>query len=111
MSARGLSLEDKRIVVVCGSGGVGKTTVSAALALEMARGGRRVTILAVDPSRRLATSLGLPRKPGERATVEADGTKLDAFLLDTKRTFDELVESHASTKESRDRILSNRFYQ
>ena len=105
------NLDRKRIVVVCGSGGVGKTTVSAALALGLAREGRRVTILAVDPSRRLATSLGLPRKPGERTTVHANGVKLDALLLDTKRTFDELVEHHAGSPERRDRILSNRFYQ
>ena len=107
-----LGLERRRIVVVCGSGGVGKTTVAAAVAMALARSGRRTIVMAVDPAKRLATSLGLPRTPGERSTVDiGDGATMEALLLDTKRTFDELVERHAGSPQRRDRILSNRFYQ
>ncbi|MCA1844806.1 MAG: ArsA family ATPase [Actinomycetota bacterium] len=106
-----MKLDGKRIVVVCGSGGVGKTTISAALALRLASERERVTILAVDPAKRLATALGLPRTPGERTSVRVDGASLEAQLLDTKRTFDELVERHAGSEERKERILANRFYQ
>lgn len=106
-----MKLDGKRIVVVCGSGGVGKTTVSAALALRLAQERERVTILAVDPAQRLATALGLPRTPGGRATVRAGGTTLEAQILDTKRTFDELVEQHAGSADRASRILDNRFYR
>jgi anion-transporting ArsA/GET3 family ATPase len=81
-----MKLDGKRIVVVCGSGGVGKTTVSAALALRLASERERVTILAVDPAKRLSTALGLPRTPGGRTTVRHQGVSLEAQLLDTKRT-------------------------
>ena len=102
----------RRIVVVCGSGGVGKTTVAAAMAARMAREGRRTIVMTVDPARRLAMSLGLPRRPGERTEVRLDdGVLLDALQLDTQRTFDELVERHAGSPERRDRILQNRFYR
>ena len=106
-----MKLDGKRIIVVCGSGGVGKTTVSAALALRLAGERERVTILAVDPAKRLATALGLPRAPGGRTTVRYEGVSLEAQLLDTKRTFDDLVEQHAGSRERAQRILDNRFYQ
>jgi anion-transporting ArsA/GET3 family ATPase len=106
-----MKLDGKRIVVVCGSGGVGKTTVSAALALRLAGERKRVTILAVDPAKRMATALGLPRTPGARSVVKANGVQLEAQILDTKRTFDELVERHSGNDERTQRILSNRFYQ
>jgi anion-transporting ArsA/GET3 family ATPase len=106
-----MNFEGKRIVVVCGSGGVGKTTVSASLALRLAEERRRVTVLAVDPAKRLSTALGLPKTRGERATVRVDGSSLEVQLLDTKRTFDELVERNAGTEERKQRILENRFYQ
>jgi anion-transporting ArsA/GET3 family ATPase len=105
-------LEGSRIVVVCGSGGVGKTTISAALAVRLAEMGRRTALLTVDPARRLATALGLPGSPGERTQLRlAGGRRLDAMQLDTQRTFDELIRRHAGTAERRDRILSNRFYR
>jgi anion-transporting ArsA/GET3 family ATPase len=110
-------LEKKRILVVCGAGGVGKTTAAAALALRAALQGRRVLVCTIDPSRRLATSLGLDRlreKPRElslhRLGLSAAGS-LWAMTLDTKRTFDDLVERYASSEEARRRILENRFYK
>jgi anion-transporting ArsA/GET3 family ATPase len=99
-------------VVVCGSGGVGKTTISAALAVHLAESGRRTALLTVDPARRLATALRLPLVPGERATVRvARGRRFEALQLDTQRTFDELIRRHAGSAERRDRILSNPFYR
>src|SRR5439155_27251517 len=92
----------RRIVVVCGSGGVGKTTVAAALAVGQAREGRRTVVMTVDPARRLVSALGLPKAPGEQRTVRlGDGVELDAIMLDTKRTFDELVARHAASAERR----------
>jgi anion-transporting ArsA/GET3 family ATPase len=111
------ALDERRVLVVCGAGGVGKTTTAAALALQAALRGRRALVCTIDPSRRLATSLGLqklsekPRAlPLERLGVEARGS-LHAMTLDTKRTFDDLVERHASSEKARRRILENRFYQ
>jgi anion-transporting ArsA/GET3 family ATPase len=102
----------RRIVVVCGSGGVGKTTVAAALAVGLAREGRRTVVMTVDPARRLVSALGLPAAPGERRRVDlGDGAGFDAIMLDTKRTFDELVERYATSPERRDRILANGFYR
>ena len=101
-----------RIVVVCGSGGVGKTTVSAALAVGLAERGSSTALLTVDPARRLATALRLPSSPGERTRIKVGGGRsLVAMQLDTQRTFDELIRRHAGTAERRERILSNRFYR
>jgi anion-transporting ArsA/GET3 family ATPase len=105
-------LAGKRIVVVCGSGGVGKTTVSAAVAIHLAEGRSKAALLTVDPARRLATSLRLPTVAGERTSVRLGrGRSMEAVQLDTQRTFDELIDRHAGSPERRDRILSNRFYQ
>jgi anion-transporting ArsA/GET3 family ATPase len=104
-------LARRRIIVVCGSGGVGKTTVAAALAVGQARAGRKTVVMTVDPARRLVSALGLPRAPGEERTVRlADGVELDAIMLDTKRTFDDLVTRYAGSDERRERILRNGFY-
>jgi len=100
------------IIVCCGSGGVGKTTTSAALALRAAEQGRRVCVLTIDPARRLAQSLGLTELDNVPRPVEgagADGGSLDAMMLDMKRTFDEVVEAHASPEKAA-QILSNPFY-
>jgi len=108
----GLLLEAARIVVVCGSGGVGKTTVSAAVAVHNAESGRRTILLTVDPARRLATALGLPTIPGERTEIRLSGRRrLDALQLDTQRTFDDLIRRYAGSPERRDRILRNRYYR
>ena len=103
-----------RIIVCCGSGGVGKTTTAAAIGLRAAERGRRVVVLTVDPARRLAQSMGLttldntPRPvPGIGA---ADGGSLHAMMLDMKRTFDEIVEAHADPDRAA-QILANPFYQ
>ena len=113
-------LESHRVVVAVGSGGVGKTTTAAALAVHAAMQGKKVLCLTIDPARRLANSLGLdemktseqdvPRTLFEKVGLQCKG-QLSAMMLDTKGTFDSLVERHASSSEARDRILNNRIYQ
>ncbi|MET7439839.1 ArsA family ATPase [Streptomyces sp. NPDC004082] len=101
-----------RIVVCCGSGGVGKTTTAAALGLRAAERGRKVVVLTIDPARRLAQSMGidsLDNTPRRVKGVEGDG-ELHAMMLDMKRTFDEIVEAHADRDRSA-AILNNPFYQ
>ena len=101
------------IIVCCGSGGVGKTTTSAALALRAAEQGRQVCVLTIDPARRLAQSMGLTELDNIPRLVEgiddSSGGRLDAMMLDMKRTFDEVVEAH-STPEKAQQILANPFY-
>ncbi len=103
-----------RTVVCCGSGGVGKTTTAAALALRAAEQGRRVVVLTIDPARRLAQSMGLTELDNEPRPVAAvdtaNGGSLAAMMLDMKRTFDELVEANAEPGRAR-AILENPFYQ
>jgi anion-transporting ArsA/GET3 family ATPase len=103
-----------RIVVCCGSGGVGKTTAAAALALHAAEQGRRTCVLTIDPARRLAQALGLDLLSNTPSPVgrglRGPGS-LDAMMLDMRRTFDELIERYARDPEQADRILANRFYQ
>ncbi|MDX2679329.1 ArsA family ATPase [Streptomyces sp. NY05-11A] len=101
-----------RIVVCCGSGGVGKTTTAAALGLRAAERGRKVVVLTIDPARRLAQSMGidsLDNTPRRVKGVEGDG-ELHAMMLDMKRTFDEIVEAHADPGRAA-AILGNPFYQ
>ncbi|MGE5763732.1 MAG: ArsA family ATPase [Mycobacterium leprae] len=103
-----------RIVVCCGSGGVGKTTTAAALALRAAERGRCAVVLTIDPARRLAQSMGLTEldnTPRRVASIdEAAGGQLHAMMLDMKRTFDEIVEAHADPVRAQ-QILANPFYQ
>jgi anion-transporting ArsA/GET3 family ATPase len=105
-------LQRKDVCICAGSGGVGKTTVSAAVALGMAARGKKVAVLTIDPARRLANSLGLRELGNEerRVDVEVEG-ELWAMMLDAKRTFDELVEWHAPDEQTRDAVLGNRIYQ
>jgi anion-transporting ArsA/GET3 family ATPase len=113
-------LEGKRIAICAGSGGVGKTTCAAALALGMAARGQRVAVVTIDPARRLSDALGLgelgnapvlvdPAPFAERG-LEMRG-ELHAMTLDPKRTFDELIERLAPDERSRDEILANRIYR
>ncbi len=106
-------LERKEVCIVAGSGGVGKTTTSAAVAAGMARRGRKVIVLTIDPARRLANALGLDALGNEEHRVQGDfaNGELWAMMLDAKRTFDELVEWHAPDAETRDAVLGNRIYQ
>ena len=101
------------ILVCCGAGGVGKTTTAAAIGLRGAERGRRVVVLTIDPARRLAQSLGLvelDNSPRAVAGIDtSSGGSLDAMMLDMKRTFDEIVEAHASPEKA-EQILANPFY-
>jgi anion-transporting ArsA/GET3 family ATPase len=115
-----------RILVCCGSGGVGKTTTAAAIGLRAAERGRHVVVLTVDPARRLAQSMGLssldntPRlvpgigtlddTSGQQHGDDAQSGSLHAMMLDMKRTFDEIVEAHADPDRAA-QILANPFYQ
>jgi anion-transporting ArsA/GET3 family ATPase len=110
------AVDGRRIVVCCGAGGVGKTTVSAGLALGLARGGARAAVVTIDPARRLATALGMEGLSDEPHRVPAvgaagDGGELWALQLDAKATFDRLVAREAPTPEARERILANRIYR
>ncbi|MFF9689024.1 ArsA family ATPase [Streptomyces sp. NPDC014623] len=101
-----------RIVVCCGSGGVGKTTTAAALGVRAAERGRKVVVLTIDPARRLAQSMGIDQLDNIPRRVEGiDGEgELHAMMLDMKRTFDETVEAHTDAERAR-AILENPFYQ
>ena len=106
-------LHGKRVCVCAGSGGVGKTTTSAAVALGMAERGLRVAVVTIDPARRLANSLGLEElgnEPKQVTSLELEG-ELWAMMLDAKRTFDDVIGRLAPDPETRDRILANRIYQ
>ncbi len=105
---------DTSIIVCCGSGGVGKTTTAAALAVRAAERGRRVVVLTIDPARRLAQAMGLDELDNSPRSVagvgEAAGGSLDAMMLDMKRTFDEVVQEH-STPDKATQIQANPFYE
>jgi len=114
-------VEQRHIVICCGTGGVGKTTTAATLAIEGARRGRDTVVVTIDPAKRLANTLGIAylsntahEIPRERwdpdGTVSGDG-RLHALMLDTKTTFDQLVQKYAVNEEQSDQILENRFYR
>src|SRR5690349_4361073 len=114
------SLSGKRIAVCVGSGGVGKTTVAAALGLRRALEGGRVLVCTIDPARRLANALGLealgnveshvPDHKFREAGLAPNG-QLFAMMLDVKRTWDDLVARHAPDRARQERIYKNRIYQ
>jgi anion-transporting ArsA/GET3 family ATPase len=113
-------LEGKKVCICAGSGGVGKTTTSAAIAAGMAARGRKVAVLTIDPAKRLADALGLPELGNVERHVDTSalengggeaGGELWAMMLDAKATFDEVIAKHAPDEETRDRILENRIYK
>lgn len=105
-------LADRRVCVVAGSGGVGKTTTAAALAVAMAERGRRVVVLTIDPARRLADALGIEALGNvPQAVPLGKGAELWAMMLDPRRTFDDLIDTYAPDTRTRDAILANRIYQ
>jgi anion-transporting ArsA/GET3 family ATPase len=102
------------VLICAGPGGVGKTTVAAAIALEAARRGSRTCVVTIDPARRLADALGLEELTNEPGRVQAgwEGTgELWALMLDTKGTFDALVTQYSANAEQAEAILGNRFYR
>jgi anion-transporting ArsA/GET3 family ATPase len=124
-------IADRRVVICCGSGGVGKTTTAAVIALEGARLGRNACVVTIDPAKRLANALGLERlsdTPSEIDHARWNGAgvagatrchgvgsnpdgRLSALMLDTKSTFDQLVTRNAADPEQAERILQNTFYK
>jgi len=124
--ALGRLVAERTIVVCCGAGGVGKTTTAAVLAAEAAARGRRAVVVTIDPARRLADALGLagltndpslvdwtPGSWGEAADGQPTGGpgQLWAMMLDTKGTFDHLVELYSPDPAQAERIKANRFYR
>jgi anion-transporting ArsA/GET3 family ATPase len=102
-----------RIVVTCGSGGVGKTTTAAAMAVRAADAGRTVAVLTIDPARRLAQSLGLAELDNTPRRVDLGAQargELWAMMLDTRRTFDDMVSAHTSPERAA-QIMANPFYR
>jgi anion-transporting ArsA/GET3 family ATPase len=103
-----------KVIVCCGSGGVGKTTTAAALAARAAERGRRTVVLTIDPARRLAQSLGLRELDNTPRQVAVEGfdteDRLHAMMLDMRRTFDDMVLAHAGPDRA-EQILGNPFYQ
>jgi anion-transporting ArsA/GET3 family ATPase len=115
-------VREKRMLVCCGSGGVGKTTVAAAIALAAARRGRRAVVCTIDPAKRLANSLGIgelgndvkevaAQKLAEGGVALPSGGALFAMMLDVKRTFDKLIERYAPDPATAANIQKNHFYQ
>ena len=105
-------VSSRSVLVCCGPGGVGKTTVAGVLALEAASLGRRAVVLTVDPAKRLADALGLQHLPNWPHRVSGPWPgELWALMLDTRGTFDALVTKYARTPAQAQAILANRFYK
>ena len=107
------TVRDARVVVLAGGGGVGKTTTAAGIGLGMARRGRRVCVLTIDPARRLADALGLQGNADEPVRVELDGEdgELWVVMLDPKSTWDGLIRRYADSPEAAEKVLQNRVYR
>ena len=115
-------VEQRHVILCCGTGGVGKTTTAATFAIEGARRGRNAVVVTIDPAKRLANTLGLEHLSNsaheiarERWDPDGDavrgGGRLHALMLDTETTFDQLVQTYARNDEQATGILSNRFYR
>lgn len=114
--------QDRRVVVCVGTGGVGKTTVAAALAMAAASQGRKVAVMTIDPSKRLSQALGLDANDTGMQEVSlaylakakvplAPGGTLHALMLDVQHTFDSLIRSRAHSPQAAQAILGNRIYK
>lgn len=109
-------IAEKKLLICVGSGGVGKTSMAAAIGVDAARRGRRVLVLTIDPARRLANSLGLERFGNQETRIDLSGLgettgELWAMMLDPQRTFDELIKRVAKDPERQKAILENHVYQ
>lgn len=113
-------LQDKRVCVCVGAGGVGKTTISAALGLGLAARGHKVAVVSIDPAKRLAGALGLKELSGEPHKLDEDTLaehgialrgELWAMVLDSKGTFDDLISRLSPDERTREEVLSNRIYR
>ncbi len=112
------ALEGRKIVVVCGAGGVGKTTAAASIALDAASAGQKVIVVTIDPARRLASALGLDAGLGHKESrvdigpgPSTDGGSLHAAMLDMKTAWDDLIDRYSPTRAQAQHIKSNRIYQ
>ncbi|MDH3641881.1 MAG: AAA family ATPase [Gammaproteobacteria bacterium] len=106
------TVAEQRIIICCGSGGVGKTTTGAALGVLAARQGRSALVMTIDPAHRLAQAMGLAALGHEPEPVAVDAPgSLAAMMLDTKRTFDKLVEQYAPSSQVREAIFANEYYR
>jgi anion-transporting ArsA/GET3 family ATPase len=102
----------KSVIVCCGSGGTGKTTISAAIGLAGAEQGRKACVVTIDPARRLADALGLDDLDNTPWRIDGDWSgELSAVMLDAKSTFDDLIARYAESPEQAERILQNRLYR
>jgi len=105
---------ESRVIVCCGSGGVGKTTTAAVIAMHAAVHGRKTVVVTIDPARRLADALGLDgltNEPAQISGLPVGSGQMWAMMLDTKATFDALIRTYAATTDQADRILANSFYR
>jgi anion-transporting ArsA/GET3 family ATPase len=105
-------VREQEVIVCTGSGGVGKTTTAAVMALEGARLGRKTCVVTIDPAKRLADALGLEELSNSPSRIDGPWPgELWALMLDTKSTFDDLVHKNAASPEQAEGILANRFYR
>ena len=107
-------LATSQLIVAVGSGGVGKTTTSAAIAIAGARQGKRCAVLTIDPARRLAQALGIERMGNQPQPLAADicaPGSVDAMMLETAECFDDLISRLVPDPERKARLLQNRLYQ
>jgi anion-transporting ArsA/GET3 family ATPase len=111
-SDMGLLVHERSIIVCCGSGGAGKTTTSAAVALAGALAGRKACVVTIDPARRLADALGIGTLSNDPKLIPGPWPgELSAVMLDAKSTFDSLVERYSTDPAQAERILNNRLYR
>lgn len=109
-------IENKKLLICVGAGGVGKTSLSATIGLQAAIMGRKVLVLTIDPAKRLANSLGLEKFGNTETKIDLssiDGVQgeLWAMMLDGQKTFDELIANLSDDEETKQRILNNNIYQ